>query len=140
MSALNNWLKIFDMFGVFNKTCSECGASKSGRYWEHDEFPGKTFCKKSCLNKYLKVNSLTMCDMCQRPCGTNTYTLVDDNSKLFCKKGCVDRYVRSEPCTNCSSIHGSRTYKHQGKEFGSKQCKAHYIAREKLSKSLNKYG
>jgi hypothetical protein len=135
---LGNILKAFDLFGFFNKTCSYCGLSKSGNFWEYDDFPGQFFCKKSCLNNHMKQYGNTQCDMCGKTCGLNTYYLVDDESIIFCKKGCADRYEWAEPCTNCDTIHGTRTYKDKGREFGSKQCKEQYLARERLSISLDK--
>ena len=31
--------------------CSFCGNRLKRNYWVHDDYPGKNFCKKTCLNK-----------------------------------------------------------------------------------------
>ena len=129
---LNNLLRALDIFGVFNITCSYCGRSKSGK---HYTIEGKKFCKQSCANKYLKAHGTKVCAYCQKRCGINDWTNDEIPGKYFCKEKCLEKYYYREPCEFCNNKHGTRVYRHQGYEFGSKECKERYLARKKMLKS-----
>jgi hypothetical protein len=123
---LGKLLRAFDMFGVFNITCHQCGKSKGGQHWMNDDFPGKKFCKQSCLNKFIKFEYKEPCGNCNQKHGTRTYKHQGyEFGSIECKNSFIEKNKLA--CEYCDEKHGTRTYKHQGYEFGSKECKDNFI-------------
>ena len=50
---LGKLFRAFDLLGVFDTECDNCGRKKSGKYWVNDNYSGKKFCIKKCLNEYI---------------------------------------------------------------------------------------
>ena len=101
--------------------------------------PGLYFCKKSCVNKYVKIISKEPCDYCKTNHGTRkNYTY---NYLEFGSKECKEKYkISLRPvCFFCKKKHGTRTYKYNNLEFNSKACKEKYIKRQKLYKKVKSF-
>ena len=50
-------------------SCNYCGNKCKSKWWVHDYYPSKTFCKKTCFNKFVKAQlqmSDKGCSLCAK--------------------------------------------------------------------------
>ena len=90
--GLNSGLNLLEALTA--GSCSFCLNRLKRNYWTHDEYPGKNFCKKTCLNKHHKL-ILQMEDQGCSLCGKKKKSLsyYEDSyksSKKYCKAKCYD--------------------------------------------------
>jgi hypothetical protein len=73
--------------------CHYCSNKLKRNYWYNDNYPGKEFCKKTCLNKYIKIELMrsdTGCSLCGRKTKSLKYHEDSVNNKKYCKIKCAE--------------------------------------------------
>ena len=68
--------------------CKYCNKKMKNQYWYNEDYPGIKFCKKSCLNKYIKED-LTSKDKGCSLCGKKNKSLnyyESDNGEQYCNE------------------------------------------------------
>mgnify|MGYP001344205485 CR=1 FL=1 len=125
--GLNAALNILDI--ATRPYCSYCNQKCKKTWWEHDYYPSKKFCKKTCLNRFHKAE-LQMTDLGCSLCGNKNKSLnyYESNGKKYCKKTCLNKahkillQMADKGCSLCGKKNKSlRYYESEGKKYCSQK-------------------
>ena len=122
----------------FRNGCHVCGRTESRYTWTSEEIPGKIFCTKACLNKFIKNPNIKQSASTSKPkelVKKRVYPFVLDIIGL--------QYMLRRKCSWCKSGHDARSKyeishsQYPGKLFYSMDCYRSYNSFYKSNPSQN---